>query len=119
MKCKTCGHEIKERKTIIINKVEYELEQHDNGKVLSEITIPKGWRLLLPSEAVMLYERGLINNSFWFFVQQTNKEEQEKGNVARFGAGSDGANFICGGYPSLSYASLGILLCKTLGDEKL
>jgi len=54
MKCKTCGHEIEERKTIIINNVEYELKQHDNGKILSDIKIPKGWRLLLPSEAMML-----------------------------------------------------------------
>ena len=117
MKCKTCGHEIEERKTIIINKVEYELEQHDNGKILKDIKIPKGWRLLLPSEAMILYERGLIDNTFWFFVQQTNKEEK-KGNVARFGAYSGGAIFSCGWDPSGSDASLGILLCKDLGEKK-
>ena len=101
-------------KTIIINNIEYELEQHDNGKRLSEIKIPKGWRLLLPSEAMMLYERGLIDKSFWFYVQQINKEEEKKGNVARFYAGSVGAGLGCYRNPSYSVASLGVLFCKDL-----
>jgi len=113
MKCKNGGYEI-ERKTIIINKVEYELKQHDNGKILSDIEIPKGWRLLLPSEAMILYERGLIDSSFWFFVQQTNKEEEKKGNVARFYAVSGWAVLDCVRNPSGSGSSLGILLCKDL-----
>ena len=104
-------------KTITINNVEYELEQHDNGKRLSEIKIPKGWRLLLPSEAMMLYERGLIDKSFWFYVQQINKEEEKKGNVARFYAGSDWASLSCGGGPSGTVASLGVLFCKDLKDK--
>jgi len=118
MKCKTCGHEIEERKTITIGKIKFELTQHDNGKILSDIKIPKGWRLLLPSEAMMLYERGLIDDTFWFFVQQTNKEEEKKGNVARFDANSGSAYFVCDRNPSYSYASLGILLCKDLGGKK-
>ena len=104
-------------KTITINNVEYELEQHDNGKRLSEIKIPKGWRLLLPSEAMMLYERGLIDKSFWFYVQQINKEGEKKGNVARFCAVSDGAVLVCGRDPSYTDASLGVLFCKDLKDK--
>lgn len=100
------------RKTIIINDIEYELEQHDNNKMLKDIIIPKGWRLLLPSEAMMLYERGLIDSSFWFYVQQTNKEEDKKGNIARFGANSDGAYLYCYGNPSDTIASLGVLFCR-------
>jgi len=99
-------------KTIIINEIEYELKQHENGKKLSEITIPKGWRLLLPSEAMMLYERGLIDNTFWFYVQQTNKIEKDKGNVARFIANSDGAYLNCNGNPSGSYSLLGVIFCR-------
>ena len=101
-------------KTITINNVEYELEQHDNGKTLSEIKIPKGWRLLLPSEATILYERGLIDNSFWFFVQQTNKKEAKKGNVAGFGAGSVRAIFDCGRDPTYTNSSLGVLFCRNI-----
>jgi hypothetical protein len=112
MKCPHCNEEI--RKTIIINRVEYELEQHDNDKTLSKIKIPKGWRLLLPSEAMMLYERGLINNTFWFFVQQTNEEEGEKGNVAGFGADSVRAFLDCDRDPSNRNAGLGVIFCRDL-----
>jgi hypothetical protein len=99
-------------KTKIINNVEYELEQHDNGKCLKDIKIPKGWRLLFPSEAMMLYEKELIDSSFWFFVKQINQKEKRKGNVARFSAGSDGAYLDCGGVPAVADASLGVLFCR-------
>lgn len=101
-------------KTIIINNVEYELKQHDNGKMLSEIKIPKGKRLLLPSEAMMLYERGWIDSSFWFFVEQTNKEEEKKGNVARFYAVVGGADLDCSGNPSNWSVNLGVIFAKDL-----
>jgi hypothetical protein len=110
--------EIDKMKTVIINNVEYELKQHDNDKKLSEIIIPKGWRLLLPSEAMMLYERGLIDSTFWFYVKQTNKAEAEQGNVARFGAGSGRAYLDCGRNPSNANAALGVLLCRDLGGKK-
>lgn len=110
--------EIDKMKTIIINNVEYELKQHDNYKELSEIKIPKGWRLLLPSEAMMLYERGLIDNTFWFYVKQTNKQEENNGNVARFFASSGGAGLDCYGFPSDTDAALGVLLCKDLRGKK-
>jgi hypothetical protein len=100
--------------TITINNIEYELKQHDNNKMLSEIIIPKGWRLLLPSEAMMLYERNLIDNTFWFYVQQTNKIEKENGNVAGFDAGSGWAGLNCYWAPSDSDDSLGVILCKDL-----
>ena len=50
-------------KTITIDKVKYELEVHDFNKKLSEIKIPKGWRLLYPSEAILLYERGILTDN--------------------------------------------------------
>lgn len=42
MKCEKCNQEIKQ-KTIIIDKTEYELEQHNNGINFGDIKIPKGW----------------------------------------------------------------------------
>ncbi len=105
-------------KKIIINKVEYELKQHDNNKKLSEIIIPKGWRLLLPSEAMMLYEKSLIDSSFWFYVKQTNKKEKLKGNVARFGADSDGAGLGCNGDPSFTNSALGVIFCRDIRRKK-
>ena len=105
-------------KTITINNIEYELKQHDNNKKLSEIIISKGWRLLLPSEAMMLYERNLIDNTFWFYVQQTNKIEKEKGNVARFNANSDWAFLSCYWNPSNSDDGRGVILCRDLKVKK-
>lgn len=105
-------------KTIIINNVEYELKQHDNNKLLSEIRIPKGWRLLLLSEVMMLYERGLIDTSFWIYVKQTNKEKEKKGRVARCIACSVGAYLYCYRNPSNSNASLGVMLCRDLKANK-
>ena len=101
-------------KTIKINNVEYELEQHDNGKMLKDIKIPEGWRLLLPSEAMMLYERGLIDSSSWFFVKQINKNLAKKGYVARFVASSVWASLYCNEDPSDASDSLGVILCRDL-----
>ena len=103
-------------KTIKINNVEYELEQHDNNKRLSDIKIPRGWRLLLPSEAMMLYERGLIDSSFWFFVEQTNKEYKGSGYVARFVVNSGDAWLGCDGYPTYADAVLGVIFARDLKE---
>src|SRR3990167_1830778 len=100
-------------KTITIDKVKYELEVHDFNKKLSEIKIPKGWRLLYPSEAILLYERGILTD-FWIFVMQTNKEEKNKGNVAGFCANSVGAGLYCDGDPSYTDSALGVLFAKDL-----
>lgn len=110
--------EIDKMKTIIINNVEYELKQHDNDKKLSDIKIPKGWRLLLPSEAMMLSERGLIDNTFWFYVKQTNKAKAEQGNVAGFYADLAGAFLNCVRNPSYTNAALGVIFCRDLGGKK-
>jgi len=118
MKCDKYGQEIVENKLIIINNIEYELEQHDNNECLKDIEIPKGWRLLLPSEAMMLYERGLIDNSFWFYVQQINKEQEKKGMVARFYAYSYWASFYCYGYPADRFESLGVIFCRELENKE-
>lgn len=112
MKCQHCNQEVK--KTIVINNVEYELEQHDNGKRLKDIEVPKGWRLLLPSEAMMLYEKGLIDGNFYFFVKQTNKEEESMKSVARFYAYSGSAYLSCNWVPSSTFDGLGVIFCRDL-----
>lgn len=110
--------ELDKMKTIIINNVEYELKQHDNNKLLSEITIPKGKRLLLPSEAMMLYERGLLNNTFWFYVEQTNKKEKANGAFSRFYTYSGRANLFCDWNSTDRYGELGVLFAKDLKVNK-
>lgn len=104
------------QKTIIIDNVEYELTQHDNGKYLKDIQIPKGWRLLKPWEAQRLWDVGYLRDN-WFFVENTNKEEKSKGNVAGFDADSVRAVLICNRYPEDSGSSLGVLLCKDLKEK--
>jgi len=69
--------------TVVINNVEYDIVQHDNGKKLSEIKIPKGWRLLYPSEAMMLFERGIIKKG-WIYVQNVSNKYKSKDYVSRF-----------------------------------
>ena len=100
-------------KTKIIDNVEYELEQHDNGKKLSEIKIPKGWRLLKPNEAMKLWDLGLLRDN-WIFVENTNKK-LKKEYVARFGADLDGAYLDCNWNPQFSLSWLGVLFCRDLG----
>jgi hypothetical protein len=63
-------------KTKIINNVEYEMKSHDYNKTLSEIKILKGWRLLKPIEAMMLWELEQFND--WFFVEQIVKRYKGK-----------------------------------------
>ena len=100
-------------KTKIIDNIEYELEQHDNGKKLSEIKIPKGWRLLKPNEAMKLWDLGLLRNN-WIFVENTHKELKKK-YVAWFYAFSGGASLDCAGNPQNSFSGLGVIFCRDLG----
>jgi len=107
------GYEIREPKTntIIIDNVEYELKQHDNNKLLSEIKTPKDWRLLKPFEAQRLWDLNYLRNNR-FYVEQTNKEEKAKGNVARFDAGPGGALLLASWDPSSRVSYLGVLFCR-------
>jgi len=94
-------------KTKIIKGVEYELETHDFNKILSEIKIPKGWRLLKPSEALMLLELEPFDD--WFFVEQPLKNTTT---VARFYANSDRAVLNCNWSPASHVTSLGVRFCR-------
>jgi hypothetical protein len=102
-------------KTKIINNVEYELKTHDKGKILSQIKIPKGWRLLKPSEAMMLWELKPFED--WFFVEQIIKRCKDK-YVAWFVAYSVRARLYCDGFPSNSDASLGVRFCRDIKKVK-
>ena len=99
-------------RTKIINNVEYEIKSHHYNRTLAEIKIPKGWRLLKPSEALMLLELEQFDD--WFFVEQPIKESKY---VARFGTVSDWAVLDCNWDPSGCYAGLGVRLAKDLKKD--
>jgi len=104
-------------KTIIIDNIEYELEQHDDDKTLSEIEISKGWRLLKPWEAQRLWDLGYLRDN-WFFVENTNKILKKKGYVARFYADSGRTDLGCGWDPTYRCSSLGVILCRDLNSPQ-
>jgi len=98
-------------KTKIIKGIEYEMETHDYNKTLSEIKIPKGWRLLKPSEALMIWELEQLDD--WFFVEQV-VEKNKDGKVARFNANSVRAILNCNRDPELRDSCLGVRFCRDL-----
>lgn len=96
-------------------KIEVEVEIHCRGKKLAEIKIPKGWRLLKPSEIWLLFEnekyrKQLRLDNTWEFVDNPIKN----GWVARFDADDDWADLYCGGGTDISYSSLGVRFCRSL-----
>jgi len=117
------GHEIEERKTLKVEelKIEVETEIHDKGKMLSEIEIPKGWRLLTIQEVIFLFNNYLrklnMNNTCEFIEQQLNFN-RKKNYIARFVADSGGAYLFCDGGASCAGASLGVRFCRDLQEEK-
>ena len=95
---------------IVIDGWAYETKEHDFNKKLSEIEIPKGKELWLPSECYKFYENKELRNKLslsecWFFVKQIKENTI---NVARFVAFSDWANLYCSWRPGNSYPSLGV-----------
>lgn len=103
-------------KTIIIDRVEYEIESHDFNKTLAEIKIPKGWRLWKPSECFKLLEnekhcRKLNLFDSWFFVLKSG-HLGDVNNVARFSADSGRADLYCGRSPANRVAELGVRFCR-------
>lgn len=95
---------------IVIDGWAYETKEHDFNKTLSEIEIPKGKELWLPSETWKFYEDKELKNKLnlsdcWFFVHQPRENTTD---VAGFYAYSDGAGLGCDGNPSLSDVGLGV-----------
>lgn len=103
-------------KTIIIDEVKYECETHDFNKKLSEIKIPKGWRLWTAEECIKLhnseYKKKLNLIDCWFYIKQPFNINKEY--VARFGASSGWAYLYCIGVPSYSYRALGVRFARDL-----
>ena len=123
VKCEKCNQEIIEQKTIKIKELNIEIEKeiHNKGEILADIKIPKGWRLLKYSEIAFLYENEkyrheLSLDSAWEFIEQCNSKEKEKGTVARFYSGSDGAGLYCGGNPGDSDRALGVRFCREIEE---
>lgn len=105
------------QKTIVIDNVEYEIVQHDNGKKLSNIKIPKDKRLLKLCEATRLWNLGYLGEN-WFFVENPNKEMKKEGKVARFITCSDYGELGSYGDSSNSEYDLGVVFAKDLGGKK-
>ncbi len=119
-KCKSCGQEIVtiQSKTIKIKElgIEVETKIHDKNKILSDIKIPKGWRLLKADEIIFLfnnYEKELNLSNTWEFIEQPFTKFKDK-YVARFSAGSDWALLYCDWLPQGSRSSLGVRFCKQI-----
>jgi len=109
MICSKCHQEIKED-FIVIDGWAYETKEHDFDKKLSNIEIPKGKELWLPSECRKFYEdkklREKLNLSdCWFFVKQVKDNTKD---VAWFDADSGWAFFNCGRVPTFANLSLGV-----------
>jgi hypothetical protein len=124
MKCPYCKEELND-KTIKIKELNLEVEVkiHEKGKLLSEIKIPKGWRLLNFNEIVWLfnskYREKLNLQDTWEFIEQPFELNKKKGYVARFYADSVWASLYCFGDPDVRSGSLGVRFCKDLkGDKK-
>ena len=124
MKCKHCGNEIEDMETIKIRElnIEVETEIHDKNKILSEIEIPKGWRLLTVNEITWLfnsrYKKKLNLEDTWEFIEQPFKFNKKKDYVARFYADSDGAYLGCIGNPDGRDDSLGVRFCRDLKGKQ-
>lgn len=117
MKCKTCGSEVPEepKETIKIPelKIEIETKIHDKGKILKDVNIPKGWRLLTVSEVIFLsnnqkYRKLLNMVDTWEFIEQPFDFNRSKQYVAGFNADSDRAGLYCNWNPRYSDPSLGV-----------
>ena len=125
MKCKLCGAEIiTPTKTIKIKelKIEVETQIHDKGNKLSDIKIPKGWRLLKAQEVITLhnkYAKELNMLDTWEFTEQPFELNKQKSYVARFIAFSDRAFLFRGRDPEYSSSSLGVRFCKDITDEEI
>ncbi len=123
MKCPHCNKEIEDKNTLKIKElnIEVEIEIHDKNKLLSEIKVPKGWRLLTDKEITYLhnskYKKQLNLNETWEFIKQPFKLNKKEGYVAGFVAGSDWADLNCGWDPGGRDDSLGVRFCKDLNAK--
>jgi len=112
-KCEKCNQEIP-NKTVVFKdlKIEVDFIQQQNNKMLKDIKIPKGWRLLRFNEldAVMNF---CVDNKLqvWSYFEQPIKIFKNK-YVAGFGADSGWVDLICDRNPTLTIAGLGVVLCK-------
>ena len=121
MKCKHCGSEILDKpKTIQIKKlgIEVEIEIHGKNKTLSEIQIPKGWRLLTSQEVTWLhnskYKTKLNMEETWEFIEQPFVLNKKNKYVAWFYAYSDGAYLGYNRNPDYRGDSLGVRFCRSV-----
>ena len=93
--------------------IEVDFEQKFNGKKLSEIKIPKGWRLLRLNELEEVMNYLIKNNlGIWSYFEQPIKRFKDE--VARFGADSGYAVLYCGRDSDYSDSYLGVIFARDL-----
>lgn len=95
---------------IVIDGWAYETKEHDFDKKLSDIQIPEGKELWLPSETWKFYEdknlREKLNlSNCWFFIKQVRENTKD---VARFYSDGGCADLSTGCYSDDSYSTLGV-----------
>ena len=110
-------------KTLKIEKMGIEVEKriHDKGKRLSDIKIPKGWRLLRVEEMIYLFnnhEEELNLSDTREFIKQPFKKFGDKF-VAWFDAYSDWASLGCCRRPDNSSPALGVRFCRDIQKKKV
>ena len=102
--------------TITLNRVEYETKTHDFNKMLSEIKIPKGWRLWTAEECIKVFnshEKELNLSDCWFFIEHPFDKFKDKYG-GRFWADSVGASLYCGRGAVDRHDTLGVRFAKDL-----
>ena len=126
MKCKECGHELKENKnkTIKIKElnIEVEIEYHQKDVSPKDIIIPKGWRLLTLNEFFVCYNKYSdkfkdLNNKTDEYVLQPIENIKQKFPYCNlwFDSVDNGSNLYLGNR-DLSYSNraLGVRFCKEI-----
>lgn len=120
MKCKTCGHETEDVKTIIDNNVEYDIETTQLGVEWRKIELPKGKRKWTYEECVKLFNNKKLRKQLklddcWFFIESY----LDKFPVVWFNADSDGANLYCFRNPQYSNSSLGVRFAREISKNRI
>lgn len=124
MKCKYCGHELKENLVKIPKlKIEVQEKVHSFNTSFENLEIPKGMRLLTYIECVEIHNdlklrKKLGFGDIWIHIEQSFKLNKKKGLVARFYADSDYCDLYCDGDSVNSYSDLGVLFCRDCSQVK-
>lgn len=113
MKCKSCGTELEEGKTLITDHGEYDLVTTQKGKKFKDIKVRKGWRLWRVSDFEKFskeqWKELRLDNDLFFIA---NLPALKGKYAARFFSYSYGAYLYCDRDPQVSSSDLGVRFCR-------